>query len=125
MPINEFGFNLSKRDFRDALALRYCWPLYDVPAVCTSGKAFTPTHAMCCATGGFPTIRHNEIRDMREADLITEVCWDVAVEPLLAPLSGERFTAASTNTAPDARADIRARGFWSHAESAFFDIRVL
>ena len=24
----------------------------------------------------------------------------------------------------DARADIRARGFWSHAESAFFDIRV-
>ena len=53
MPINEFGFHLSKRDFRDALALRYGWHLCDVPAVCTCGKAFTP---MCCATGGFPTM---------------------------------------------------------------------
>ena len=71
-------------------------------------------------------IKDNEIGDMM-ADLITEVCLDVAVERLLAPLSGERFTADnsdSTNTAPDARADIRARGFWSRAESAFFDIRV-
>ena len=45
------------------------------------------------------------------ANLITEVCSDIAVEPLLAPLSGERFTAASTNTAPDATADIRAHAF--------------
>ena len=46
------------------------------------------------------------------------------IEPLLVPLSGERFTAASTNAAPDARADIRARDFWSRSESAFFDTRV-
>ena len=123
MPISEHGLHLSKRDFRDALALRYGWQLRDMPGRCTCGQEFTPTHAMCCAKGGFPTIRHNEVRDM-VADLITEVCPNVAVEPLLAPITGERFKAASTNTAPDARADIRARGFWSRAETAFFDIRV-
>ena len=123
MPINEFGFHLSKHDFRDALARRYGWRLCDVPAVFTCDKAFTPTHAMCCATGGCPTIRHNEVRDMM-ADFITEVCSDIAVEPLLAPHSGERFTAASTNTAPDTRANIQAHGFWSQVESVFFDIRV-
>ena len=50
---------------------------------------------MCCPTGGFPTIRHNEVRDIL-ADLLTEVCSDVAVEPQLAPVSGEVFLAAST-----------------------------
>ena len=35
-----------------------------------------------------------------------------------------RRKVAGTNIAPDARADFRARGFWSRAESAFFDIRV-
>ncbi len=31
--------------------------------------------------GGFPTIRHNEIRDIT-ASLLTEVCHNVATEPL-------------------------------------------
>ena len=107
MPINEINFHLSKRDFRDALALRYTWPLCDVLAVCTCSKAFIPTHGMCCATGGFPTIRHNEVGDIM-ADLITEVCSDVAEEPLL---TGEKFMSATANTVPDVRADNRAGGF--------------
>ena len=55
---------------------------------------------------------------------LTEVCVDVAVEPVLAPLSGEVFVAASTNTADDARADIRARGLWTRAQNAYMDVRV-
>ena len=78
---------------------------------------------MCCPRGGFPTIRHNEVRDL-VGELLTEVCHAVAVEPQLTPLSGEVFTAASANTADDARADIRARGFWTRAQDAFFDIRI-
>ena len=58
------------------------------------------------------------------ADLLTEVCSDVAVEPVLAPITGEVFLSASTNTANDARADVRARGFWTRAQNAFFDVRV-
>ena len=31
---------------------------------------------------------------------------------------------ASTNNADDTRADVRARGFWTRAQDAFFDIRI-
>ena len=37
------------------------------------GVTFTVDHAMVCHMGGFPTIRHNEIRDIT-ASLLTEVC---------------------------------------------------
>ena len=80
-----------------------------------------PCHVLL--TRGFPSIRHNEVRDLL-ADWLTEVCSAIAVEPQLAPLSGEVFAAASTNTAPGARTDIRARGFWARAQDAFFDVRV-
>ena len=43
---------------------------------------------MMCSKGGFPTIRHNEVRDLT-ADLLTEVCYDVEVEPKLQELTGE------------------------------------
>ena len=73
--------------------------------------------------GGFPTIRHNEIRDIT-ASLLTEVCSNVATEPHLQPLSGETFRLASSNTDDGARLDVRARGFWSVRQDAFFDVRV-
>ena len=50
VPLKEHGFSPARCDFRDALALRYGWPLKDVPCVC--GMDFTPAHAMCCRTGG-------------------------------------------------------------------------
>ena len=51
---------------------------------------------MGCAFEGFPTVRH-EIRDLT-AELLTEVCQNVAVEPTLLLLSGKAFDALSTNT---------------------------
>ena len=73
--------------------------------------------------GGFPTIRHNEIRDIT-ASLLTEVCSNVATEPALQPLSGESMAARTANTDDGARVDIRARGFWNGMQDAFFDVRV-
>ena len=73
--------------------------------------------------GGFPTIRHNEIRDIT-GSLLTEVCRNVAIEPPLQPLSGETLEARSANTDDGARLDIRARGFLNAAQDAFFDVRV-
>ena len=78
---------------------------------------------MCCPRDGFPTIRHNEVRDM-VGQLLAEVCHAVAIEPWLAPLFGEVFAAASANTAEDARAEVRARGFWTRAQGALFDFRI-
>ena len=78
---------------------------------------------MVCHMGGFPAIRHNEIRDIT-ATLLTEVCSNVATEPHMQPLSGETFRLASTNTDDRARLDIRARDFWRSQQDAFFDVRV-
>ena len=41
---------------------------------------------MICPYGGFPIIRHNEVRDLT-ATLLTEVCHNVATEPALQPIS--------------------------------------
>ena len=34
MPIKEMNFNLNKREFRDAIKLRYDWEIADLPAMC-------------------------------------------------------------------------------------------
>ena len=123
LPLREHHFHLSKGDFRDALALRFVWPIPDLPTLYSCGKDFNPTHAMICPQGGFPTIRHNEVRDML-GGLLTEVCRNVALEPCLASLTGESFPRRTTNVSDGARADIKARGFWTSHEDAFFDVRV-
>ena len=79
--------------------------------MCVCGTEFSADHAMTCSFGGFPTIRHNELRDII-AEQISEVCHNVAVEPLLQPLDGETFKAKSTATSQEGRSDVRAAGFW-------------
>ena len=121
VPIKDLGFALHKRAFRDAIALRYGWPLHLVPSLCRCGEPFEVDHVMSCRHGGFQTLRHNEIRDLL-AGLFREVCHDVSVEPCLQPLTGEQFP-ASTNKSDEARLDIRARGFWGTGrgqQDAFF-----
>ena len=97
--------------------------LENTPWTCVCGHDFTPDHAMICAFGGFPMIRHNELRNII-GNLLTEVGHNVAIEPLLQPLIGEVFQAWSTTTSDKARSDIRATGFWTRREDAFFDVRV-
>ena len=124
LPVEEFGFSLHKGAFRDALALRYGWPLHNTPSTCSCGSCFSVEHALSCPKGGYPSIRHNEIRDFT-AYLLTEVCHNVAVEPHLQPLSGETMHGASSITQDGARLDIAADGFWGgRFERAFFDVKV-
>ena len=75
---------------------------------------------MICPKGGFPIIRHNEVR----ADLLMEICHDVELEPTLQPLTGERLSHRTANTEDGARLNVKARGFWDRMQCAFFDIRV-
>ena len=77
---------------------------------CTYGMSFSVGHAMTCNLGGFPTIRHNEIRDLT-ASLLSEVCHNVVIEPHLQPLNGEGFQHKSANTDENSCLDICARGF--------------
>ena len=116
------NYDLNKREFRDALRLRYDWPVPDTPSVCVCGCSFTLDHAMIFQRGGLVIQRHNEIRDL-QAELLDMVCYDVEIEPSLQVLTGEELNRGA-NTAPDARLDVHCRGFWERQRAAFFDIRV-
>ena len=118
LPIADHGFHLNKGEFRDALCLKYDWSLPNVPQHCSCGKQFSVDHAMTCYLGGFLTVRHRDVT----ASLLTEVCHNVATEPTLQPLNGETFSYCTANTDAEARADIRARGFWSKGQDAYFDV---
>ena len=124
LPIAEHGFNLHKGDFRDALCLRYGWKPNGLPPRCVCDKAFTVEHSLSCPHGGFPSIRHNEIRDIT-AKYMIEVCHNVGVEPPLQSLSGETMSYRTANIEDGARLDIAAQGFWGGDKvRAFFDVRV-
>ena len=124
IPRADYDFALHKGDFRDALCIRYQWTPPRLPSQCACGQGFSVSHAMDCPRGGFPSKRHNLIRDIT-ANLMTEVCEGVAIEPPLPPLSGERFSYASAITEDNARSDICAQGFWGNdSQRAFFDVRI-
>ena len=79
---------------------------------------------MICPTGGFPIIKHNELRDIT-ASLMTEVCHGVAVEPTLQTLLEEQIALSSAITTDDTRVDIQATGFGEdQKQRAFFDVKV-
>ena len=72
--------------------------------------------------GGFPTIRHNELRNIT-ASLLSEVC--IASEPCLQPLNGESMIHCTANTTDDSRLNIRVRRFWFAIQDAYFDTKML
>ena len=124
LPLDEHGFSLHKGDFRDAVCLRYGWPLLHLPTECVCGTSLTVDHAFTCPHGGYPTLHHNELRDIT-AQLMSEVCPNVATAPTLQPASNERFFHRSANIECGARLDVRAQGFWGiHHQQAYFDVRV-
>jgi len=123
LPLEEHGFLLNKKEFCDALCLRYNIPMKGVPKHCGCGKDNDICHTMTCPKGGYVHLRHNQIRDI-EASLLSEVCHDVATEPHLLPITGEQFPLRSTNTADDARLDISARGVWRPMDKVLFDVRI-
>ena len=116
IPLQDMDFDLNKREFPDAVRLRYDWPIPDNPSVCDCESMFTVDHAMIVIQ------RHNEIRDL-EAELLDMVCYDLQVEPALQPITGEDL-ARGTNQAPDARLEAHCGSFWERQRAAFFDIRV-
>ncbi len=123
LPIKEYGFYLNKQTFWDSIHLRYGIQLKRLPLKCACGEGFNVDHALTCKTGGFISIRHNEIRDFT-ADTLNEVCNDVQVEPLLTPLSGETFKYKTANKEDNARLDVVARGVYIKGSRNYTDVRV-
>ena len=123
-PIKRHGFALTKGEFRDGIHLRYNWLPPRLPSSCGCGSAFSVSHALSCPTGGFPTLRHNEVRDVT-ASLLKRVANNVAVEPHLQPVTGEQFRHRCTIKEDQARLDVAASGIWGgRFERTFIDVRV-
>ena len=120
LPIDKHGFSLHKSAFRDALSLRYDWPLEIFHLQCSCSYPFTVERTLSCPTGGFPSIKHNEVRDFT-ASLMSEVCHKVSTKPQLQALSGEPMSHHSAITDNGARLDICAHGFCvGRFKKAFF-----
>ena len=122
ISLKELECNLNKKEFSDAIKLRYDWEITDTPMICARGDQFSVDHAMVRKCGGFIIERHNELRDL-EAEMLRMVCNDVEVEPVLHEVTGETLNHGA-NKAPNARLDIHAIGFWERQRSALFDVRV-
>ena len=123
LPLAEQGFNLTKGEFQDALALRYNRTVKNLPSKCPCGSTFTVTHALNCHLGGFVNARHDNIRDV-ECSLLRSVVHDVEREPSLQPVLNREGYQETAILDDDARLDIRARGFWRDGQNAFFDVRI-
>ena len=125
LPLNEHKFSLHRAAFLDAISLRYGWAPANLATTCVCGKAFTVDHALSCGRGGFPMIRHNEIRNLT-AQLLTEVCSEVCLEPELQPVSPDQLQGATANRQDGARLDVAANGVWGGSfEKTYFDVRVV
>ena len=106
IPLKELDYNLNKKEFRDAIKLRYDWEITDTPMLSACGVQFSVDHPMVCQRGGFIIQRHNKLRYL-EAEMLRMVCNDVEVEPVLHEFTGETLNHGA-NKAPDARLDIHA-----------------
>ena len=124
LPIKRHGFNLHKGAFRDGLCLRYGLRPPSLPDSCVCGKQFSIEHSLSCLYGGFPTLRHNDVRDLT-AELMKPITQNLTIEPKLQTLTGETFNSRSCCTSDDARPDIKADGLWDNRfQSTYFDICV-
>ena len=123
-PLSRHGFTLTKGDFRDGLCLQHGWTPPRLPSLCVCSKPLNVSHALSCPFGGFPTLRHKEVRDIT-ARALRQVAHNVTVEPHLQPITGEAFRHRTAVTEEQARLDVAASGVWGgRFERIFIDVRV-
>ena len=122
LPLKSMGYVLNRREFQDAISLRYGWPIKDMPTFCACGNRNNIEHSLTCKRGSFVSMRHNAVRDT-EAAIMREVSEDVIVEPMLIPVGNTQLM-HGTNIQNQARLDISATGIWSTQEKTFFDVRI-
>ena len=106
LPLSEHDFNLNKKQFWNAIQLRYGWTIPHLPSLCVCGSKFDLQHCMSCKNGGFITLRHNSIRNANCR--FKEICTDVKIEAPLVDLSGEKFQCKIAQTGNEVRTDIVA-----------------
>ena len=116
VPVSIYGFVLSEREFRDAIAIRYKKPLVEMPGFCDGCGAPTDvSHALSCRKGGLVIRRLNDIRDSL-GDLMAMGFNGVLKEPIVRNGDGD---------SPGLVADLAVSGLWQSQTEALFDVRVI
>ena len=122
LPLADFGFHYRRESFR---MLSIC--AMDGPHLSFLHSTCVVTHLTSTTLCRAPTVVTLVYATGQRllGELLDETCSNVCLEPILKPIDGEQLRRA-TNTADDARLDIKAGGFWSanRYECAYFDIRV-
>ena len=63
-PVESNHFDLSAQEFQDALAIRYCKPMLNLPPTYDGcGAPSSLNHFLICRRSGLVVQCHNEIRD--------------------------------------------------------------
>ena len=112
ITIAEHGFAMPQGEFRDALCLRF-----DLRLVCVT--SFLLCNIIYIHSAALVLVFHNELHNLT-AELLSEVCTDVGIEPALQPLDSEPLQYATANREDGARLDVVARDFWVQIGSIFF-----
>jgi hypothetical protein len=115
--LKKWNFDMLPMEFRDALAIRYRKPAFNLPSTCDGyGEPFNIDHALCCRRGGLIIRRHNEVRDVL-GDMV-ETAWGCCIrEPIIKeqnPMTNEISL----------KGDL-AYGVWEPQVEALFDIRIV
>lgn len=92
---------LNKQKFKNVVTIRYGFALDGLPTSCVCGRPPTTDHAFVCPPGGYPTARHNELRDLL-ASVLKDVVKDVETEPTLLPFAGENLLGRTLNRSLEA-----------------------
>ena len=111
LHIKVLGYELTKREFCDAIKIRYNWPLDRITSQCICGASLDVTHALSCKKGGLITLRQNEVKDLT-SELFDEVCVDVRKEPVLQEVKNEDLTPEASKS-KEVCLDISAPYFWT------------
>ncbi len=121
-PMQSCGYTLNKQEFRDSLCLRYGWNIPNTPSFCQCGKENSIDHTLSCKKGGYVIMRHNNVRDL-EAELMSEVCYNVQTEPELLPIDESHYlNRSTTETGERSRPDVCGVGVHGTHEKTFVDI---
>jgi hypothetical protein len=125
LPLEKYDMSFpAKRDFHDLLCLRYGYRVPQLPSVCACGNPYDVTHSQNCKRGGFILMRASAPQKLF-ANLCKQAGYhDIALEPQLVPLSGEKMRLKTAITDPEARSDVRVGGFFDEKRNAFFEFRV-
>ena len=83
--------------------LRYGWLPHHLPGKCECGSSFSVDHALYCPKGTFPTIRHNELRDLTCAliSALKQFCRRWEVRPSTICLQIKRIVQDQTSEQED------------------------